>query len=245
MSIPSLLNNSHPSITSSGASVPLRRPIPPGPLRQASSSSSAYSDEDPRAPLVMACCGEPGLCGTHSAGCAGEIIGLGPNTATATDSTSTSPSSKRHRSSLTSLSIHRPEAGRHHDHDHDHDTMRPEQAWRALKAHPNSKFASLALLADVVARRTKCAGADDPDIPTLNGPATGSSGGHGPAGPERPASPATVAIHAALSEGSARGKRKVEVDSSAVREALRMLDSTPAPGDAEEGERETKRARRD
>ncbi|GFZ45101.1 hypothetical protein JCM24511_02827 [Saitozyma sp. JCM 24511] len=254
MSIPSLLNSSNPSISSSGASVPLRRPIPvrpipvrqsshtaPGPLRQASSSSSAYSDEDPRAPLVMACCGEPGLCGTHAAGCAGEIIGLGPNTAT--DSTSTSTSSKRHRSSITSSSTHRREVG--HDHDHDHDTMRPEQAWRALKAHPNSKFASLALLADVVARRTKCAGADDPGYPTLNVPTTGSAGALGPAGPERPASPATVAIHAALSEGSARGKRKVEVDSSAVREALRMLDSTPAPGDAEEGEREAKRAKRD
>jgi hypothetical protein len=122
--------------------------------------------------------------------------------------------------------------------------MRPEQAWRALKAHPNSKFASLALLADVVARRTKCAGSDDADTLNIpNVPGAGSAGGHGAGGPERPASPATVAIHAALSEGSARGKRKVEVDSSAVREALRMLDSTPAPGEAE-GERETKRVRR-
>lgn len=36
--------------------------------------------------------------------------------------------------------------------------MRPDLAWRTLKAHPNAKFAPLAMLADVVARRHKVRG---------------------------------------------------------------------------------------
>lgn len=36
--------------------------------------------------------------------------------------------------------------------------MRPDLAWRTLKQHPNAKFAPLAMLADVVARRNKVKG---------------------------------------------------------------------------------------
>ena len=38
------------------------------------------------------------------------------------------------------------------------ETMPASEAWRTLKAHPHIAFADLAMLADVVARRTKCSG---------------------------------------------------------------------------------------
>ncbi|KAG7099316.1 hypothetical protein E1B28_001174 [Marasmius oreades] len=40
----------------------------------------------------------------------------------------------------------------------DMETIPTDDAWRQLKAHPNVAFADLALLADVVARRSKCTG---------------------------------------------------------------------------------------
>ncbi|KAF5375108.1 hypothetical protein D9758_000174 [Tetrapyrgos nigripes] len=40
----------------------------------------------------------------------------------------------------------------------DNETIPTDDAWRQLKSHPNVAFSDLALLADVVARRTKCTG---------------------------------------------------------------------------------------
>lgn len=40
----------------------------------------------------------------------------------------------------------------------EHETIRPDEAWKQLKAHPNARFTPLAVLADVVARRAKCDG---------------------------------------------------------------------------------------
>ena len=44
------------------------------------------------------------------------------------------------------------------DSDMSTDTMPTNDAWRQLKSHPNVAFADLSLLADVVARRSKCTG---------------------------------------------------------------------------------------
>ncbi|KAK4685499.1 AP-1-like transcription factor, partial [Tremellales sp. Uapishka_1] len=95
------------------------------------------------------------------------------------------------------------------------ETMRCDEAWKALKAHPNAQYTSLALLADVVAKRTKCTGprvelSPPPETRLVDDPP----------------------------------KRRVQVETSSVRNALRLLDTTPAPG-APEGEREGKRRRLD
>ena len=134
-------------------------------------------------PLVLACCGAPELCG-HAGGCAGEVL-IGP---TADD---TSRNSKV---------------------DDVDDTMRPEEAWRALKAHPNSKFTPLAILADVVARRSKVVGPRVELSPEPEGRCekTGTTG----------------------------AKRRLAVETSAVREALQYLDTHGG-----DGEREAKRPR--
>lgn len=92
--------------------------------------------------------------------------------------------------------------------------MRPEEAWRALKAHPNSRFTPLAILADVVARRAKV---DGPRVELSPPPESDGSFQEG-------------------SRGASAAKRRLAVETSAVREALRLLDSaTP--------EREAKRQR--
>ncbi|KAH0590604.1 hypothetical protein H2248_000740 [Termitomyces sp. 'cryptogamus'] len=64
------------------------------------------------------------------------------------------------------------------------ETMPTNDAWRQIKAHPNVSFADLALLAEVVARRSKCTG---PKVVIL--PALGS------VTPERTASPASSTIN--------------------------------------------------
>jgi hypothetical protein len=86
--------------------------------------------------------------------------------------------------------------------------MRPEEAWRALKAHPNSKFTPLAILADVVARRSKVVG------------------------PRVELSPEPEDRHG----GSTGAKRRLAVETSAVRDALKYLDTHG-------GEPQRKRAR--
>ncbi|KAL1413069.1 hypothetical protein Q8F55_000818 [Vanrija albida] len=138
----------------------------------------------PQAPLVLACCGAPELCG-HAGGCAGDVIGLGA-----------------------------PETFEQGGVEVE---MRPDEAWKALKAHPNSKFTPLAILADVVARRAPCLG---PRV-EMSPP---------------PSSPQTNHQHEAA-------KRRVAVETSAVRDALRYLDgATPQPGEVDLG-RSAKRRR--
>ncbi|TXT15961.1 hypothetical protein VHUM_00464 [Vanrija humicola] len=132
----------------------------------------------PQAPLVLACCGAPELCG-HAGGCAGDVIGLG----------APEPFVVEHQSGV------------------DEVEMRPDEAWKALKAHPNSKFTPLAILADVVARRAPCLG---PRV-EMSPP---------------PSSPQNHQHEAA--------KRRVAVETSAVRDALRYLDTaTPRDGEVD------------
>ncbi|GMK57511.1 hypothetical protein CspeluHIS016_0403450 [Cutaneotrichosporon spelunceum] len=86
-----------------------------------------------------------------------------------------------------------------------HETIRPDEAWKQLKAHPNAQFAPLAVLADVVARRTKC---DGPRVelsppPDERGMADAR---------------ATLAGHAV---------KRLAVETSALRDALKYLDTHP------------------
>lgn len=175
-----------------------------------------FDDTSSSGPLLMACCGNPGLCGHQSGGCTGDVIGIG------------------------GLIPGLPED------EIAHETIRVDQAWKTLKAHPNAKFASLAFLADVVAQR---AGPHMSGTTAAEAPMSPISapGGMSPA-------PKSGLVHSGSvvrdearpemgAEGRRDGKRKVVVESSAVRDALRLLDGTPAPSeDGNEG-RGGKRAR--
>lgn len=128
-------------------------------------------------------------------------------------------------------------------------TVSCDTAWRQLKSHPNVAFTDLSLLADVVARRSKCSG---PRVEIVPAP--------GAATPERGLSPAISSSHTEngrsillsdprapydarqdMGASSARspppqlvpqevliscGRQRVrEVMASGVREALRLLDA--------------------
>lgn len=211
-----------PGITqaSSSSSNQIRTPPTP-PVNQ----PSAVEDDTPLAPLQMVCCGNAELCGgSRGGGCTDDIIGIG------------GPSGAL-QASMSFPSV--PEV----DED-DNATLRPDQAWKQLKAHPNAKFASLALLADVVARRTKCLGPRVEMSPTPASPAPTAS---------VPMSVPVIA-HSASSRprqpmlgspdipNTQQKRRNIEVETSAVRDALKLLDkATPAP--SPEPDRELKRRR--
>lgn len=125
------------------------------------------------------------------------------------------------------------------------DTISCDDAWRQIKSHPNVSFADLDLLADVVARRSKCTG---PRVEIFPAPGTVT--------PERGISPPTVPpVAAAMPSVSAPpvdtrfpgprdrgrlspslqlvpqevlvqcGRQRVrEVNADGVRDALRLLD---------------------
>lgn len=125
-------------------------------------------------------------------------------------------------------------------------TIPTNEAWEKLKSHPNVAFADLSLLADVVARRSKCTGPHVVISPAL-----------GAATPERVASPHSTTPqpapneqavlltdpHARYHERQERrpesplrlvpqevliecGRRRIrEVQADAVRDALLLLDS--------------------
>lgn len=78
------------------------------------------------------CCGNPALCGRSTCGSPNGI----------TMSSATEGSSMAMSSDIASTS----------------ETMPCDDAWRQIKSHPNVEFADLALLAEVVARRSKCTG---------------------------------------------------------------------------------------
>ena len=126
--------------------------------------------------------------------------------------------------------------------DAEHETMTCDQAWKALKAHPNSRFASLALLADVVAGRTVCTGpkADDSAASPLPGSPVQQAlaqeiGVGAPKARTKPLSMGSTGSPASPSPGPGSlaapiaRKRNMAVETSAVRDALRLLDKTPAP----------------
>ena len=127
---------------------------------------------------------------------------------------------------------------------HGHKTIPCSEAWRQLKSHPNIAFADLSMLADVVARRTKCSGPqarsehsgddcitvlpseavrgdNDSDSPVLlidpHAHYRKESISHAPSQP-----PFTLVPEHVLMRCGRRHLR--EVDSAGVSEALRILD---------------------
>ncbi|WVQ96442.1 hypothetical protein IAU59_003547 [Kwoniella sp. CBS 9459] len=262
MSIKSLLSPStvtdQSTMTSSSTSGPSTRIVTP----PARSDNDLIMDDDvpPLAPLQMTCCGNPELCGGHSGtGCTGEIVALNGTADEAMGSSSAPAPPPLDRG----ISFERPVVHLHTDHDGDHTTLRPDQAWKQLKAHPNAKFASLALLADVVARRTTSLNPTSPSpMPSspIRSPALSATGVNA-AETSRPpvsSSSTTSAVTGAGPGGVGGKKRNFELETSAVRDALRLLDSatpagSPAPGehdhdyrhdhDVDAGERMGKRRR--
>jgi len=99
------------------------------------------------------------------------------------------------------------------------DTMTCDQAWKTLKAHPNSRYASLSLLADVVAGRTVCTGPQTP-APLL----PNSHSSFALTKQESGVNANSSGIPSTLS--GAGKKRNMAVETSAVRDALRLLDKT-------------------
>ncbi|KAF9240877.1 hypothetical protein BU15DRAFT_87452 [Melanogaster broomeanus] len=125
------------------------------------------------------------------------------------------------------------------------ETIPTDDAWRQLKSHPNVAFGDLALLAEVVARRSKCVGSR-----VVISPAPGSITPEREAGPSHHASSTVVGEDQSVlltdphehfhqkqrqQESPPRlvpqhvliecGRRKMkEVNADGVREALRLLD---------------------
>lgn len=121
------------------------------------------------------CCGNPASCGRGRES--------GPSVATASNVAS-------------QLSAAPPVAA--------NETVSCEDAWRQIKSHPNVSFADLDLLADVVARRSKCSG---PRVEIFPAPGTVT--------PERGISPPTLppaAAHAATTSASPTDARLPGID---------------------------------
>jgi hypothetical protein len=94
------------------------------------------------------------------------------------------------------------------------DYIPTNQAWKQIKEHPNVQFADLALLAEVVASRSKCTG---PRVVITPPPERANNPIY------RRNSPPQLVPQEVLMEC---GRRRVrEVHSDAVRDALRMLDA--------------------
>jgi AP-1-like transcription factor len=123
-------------------------------------------------------------------------------------------------------------------------TIPTNDAWRQLKSHPNVAFADLSLLADVVARRSKCTGprvvispplgAATPervDSPPVNPQLESSDNrskfltdNHGCYHETKTSSPSSRFVSRELLVGCGR-QRVREVRADAVKEAMHMLDS--------------------
>ncbi|WVR06431.1 hypothetical protein IAU60_003462 [Kwoniella sp. DSM 27419] len=248
MSIKSLLSPSLPEQASNSAGGLSDTPLA---IPHMSTSSSVSHAEDEAiahlAPLQMTCCGNPGLCGGHSGtACTGEVVALSGPPSDVMAPTVTAQRYPPPPPVTRGISFEKPMVHLHtgpSEHG-DHSTLRPDQAWKQLKAHPNAKFASLALLADVVARRTTSL---NPTI-ALPGPSQGPS--QAASSPSRSPVGVPVAGRGASSglAGQAGKKRNFELETSAVRDALKLLDrATPAssPGPQVQASRESKRRRVD
>ncbi|KAJ9100677.1 hypothetical protein QFC21_003722 [Naganishia friedmannii] len=99
------------------------------------------------------------------------------------------------------------------------ETVGADQAWRTLKAHPNAKFCPLSMLAEVVARGTRCTFSPS----RLDSPAPStSSADHGVDDKSR-----LSLVSLQELEGSGK-RRRFEIHPDAVQRALDMLDAHPA-----------------
>ncbi|KZT75165.1 hypothetical protein DAEQUDRAFT_23790 [Daedalea quercina L-15889] len=126
-----------------------------------SSSNCGYCPDPSQAP-------ESAPPAPSGGGCCGDPLACGGVVSCA----STAPASAHHDSSMND--VQQPS-----------ETVSCDTAWRQLKAHPNVAFTDLSLLADVVARRSKCSG---PRVEIVPAP--------GAVTPERGLSPAISSQHA-------------------------------------------------
>ncbi|KAF8216114.1 hypothetical protein K438DRAFT_1561255 [Mycena galopus ATCC 62051] len=114
------------------------------------------------------------------------------------------------------------------------ETIPTNDAWQRLKSHPNVQFADLSMLADVVARRSKCTG---PRVvlspPPASEPIVAGSDSEQPVLLTDPHAHFHEKERARASPPLMQetcGQRRVrEVQADAVREALRLLDSRFLP----------------
>ena len=93
-------------------------------------------------------------------------------------------------------------------------------AWQQLKAHPNVSFADLALLADVVAGRSKCTGPRVTLSPVPEGSGCPESDSVLLADP--PERPKLIPQEILVKCGQERVR---QVQAAGVRDALRLLDA--------------------
>ena len=125
------------------------------------------------------------------------------------------------------------------------DTISCDDAWRQIKSHPNVNFADLDLLADVVARRSKCTGPraeifpapgsvtpergiSPPTVPpvaTQAAPTSAPAGARFP-GPDRDRGRLSPSLQLVPQEVLVQcGRQRIrEVNADGVRDALRLLD---------------------
>ncbi|EJT49125.1 hypothetical protein A1Q1_01774 [Trichosporon asahii var. asahii CBS 2479] len=112
-----------------------------------SSSSGSGGVVEDGGVVKTSCCGAPELCGQHSDCSPSSTSNTAPTPSTGSGLGSGSGSASAPTPNAEYAELSEEER-----------VMRPDLAWRTLKAHPNAKFAPLAMLADVVARRHKVRG---------------------------------------------------------------------------------------
>lgn len=115
------------------------------------------------------------------------------------------------------------------------ETMPTNEAWKQIKAHPNTSFADLSLLAEVVARRSKCTGPTVVISPPLgqatperlNSPRADSQGSLSPSPDIFPLTGNPSQPHIASQDFAVHcGQKKVrEVYTTDVQNALHLLDT--------------------
>ncbi|BGP15032.1 hypothetical protein JCM10213v2_002987 [Rhodosporidiobolus nylandii] len=145
----------------------------------------------------LPCCGDPALCGSLTCKPAGEASAVGSET------TEIEMLPKTVQPGVRTA-----------------DTVPCNEAWTALKAHPNIAFADLQMLADVVAKRTHCGGpvASTPPPP----PSTSA-----PASDFRPELVPQAQLQCSIDAGT---RKRLTVERGAVNEALDILDRAVARG---------------
>lgn len=117
----------------------------------------------------------------------------------------------------------------------DGEMMSTEKAWQQLKSHPNVSFADLTLLADVVARRSKCTGprvvispapgSCTPERSTTPMDDEGMSSPPPPPVKEEIREPPLQLVPEEILLRCGQQQRLREVQASGVRDALRLLDA--------------------
>lgn len=208
--------------------VPIRRRVTPSKINSVFPVSAPTKEQVPIASTSPMCSGDPANC----LACADDTFGQAFCAAIGESVASTPPCENcpcqldiapSHGSSTVvpcgrpplSPSAQHPASG----------TITTDVAWRQIKSHPNVEFNDLSLLADVVARRSKCKGPRVVISPPL-GAATPERVRSPPVahkGAQEPRSPPRLVPQEVLIECGRKRVREVRAD--AVKEALQLLDS--------------------